>query len=55
MMPIPLFDGSQFFYLAVLRLTNKEKIATKALKYAAQLILGLFIFITIMWAIGLFG
>jgi membrane-associated protease RseP (regulator of RpoE activity) len=54
MFPLPIFDGGRFFYLTILLATRKEKIAQKSLKYISKAILLAIIFITLLWAIGLF-
>jgi membrane-associated protease RseP (regulator of RpoE activity) len=54
MLPVGIFDGGRFFYLAVLAITKKEKIAKKAFGFLTYLFLLLVLVIMIFWAIGLF-
>ena len=54
MLPIAIFDGGQFFYLTILAITKKEKIAASAFKIMTRIFIAVFILVTIFWAIGFF-
>jgi membrane-associated protease RseP (regulator of RpoE activity) len=54
MMPIAIFDGGQFFYLTVLMITRKKKIAERAFKITTQVLIAAFILLMILWAVGFF-
>jgi len=54
MLPVGIFDGGRFFYLAILAITKKEEIAKKTFKFVTYLFLFLLLVIMIFWAIGLF-
>ncbi len=52
MLPVGLFDGGRVFYLTVLGLTKKEKIAGAAFKIMTYLILLLFLLLMISWFVS---
>ena len=54
MLPVGIFDGGRFFYLAILGITKSENKAKKAFKFVTYLFLFLLLVIMIFWAIGLF-
>jgi membrane-associated protease RseP (regulator of RpoE activity) len=54
MLPVGIFDGGRFFYLMVLALTKKEKIAKKAFKFLTYLFLLLLAVIMVFWVISFF-
>jgi membrane-associated protease RseP (regulator of RpoE activity) len=54
MLPVGIFDGGRFFYLAILGITKKEQVAKKAFKFVTYLFLFLVLVIMIFWGIGLF-
>lgn len=49
MLPMGMFDGGRFFYLTVLVITKKEKIAKKALSIVSSLLLLLVLVIILLW------
>lgn len=51
MMPLGMLDGGRFFYLAVLGLTGREKLAKKAYVAATYLILFMFVLMMFFWFI----
>ena len=55
MLPVGIFDGGRFFYLTVLALTGKEKIAKGAFSIMTKLFLVLLVVIMIFWAKSFFG
>jgi membrane-associated protease RseP (regulator of RpoE activity) len=54
MLPVGIFDGGRFFYLAILAVTKKEEVAKKTFKAITYLFLFLLAVIMVFWAIGLF-
>jgi len=54
MLPVGIFDGGRFFFLAVLALTKSEKKAKAAYKFLTYLFLFLVFVIMIFWSIILF-
>lgn len=54
MLPVGIFDGGRFFYLAILGVTKSKEKATKAFKFVTYLFLLLLLIMMIFWAIGLF-
>lgn len=54
MLPVGIFDGGKFFYLTVLAITKKEKIAKRAFSFITYLFLLLLAVIMIFWFIGMF-
>jgi len=53
MMPLGIFDGGRFFYLSVLAVTKKQKVAEIAFKFATWFLLGLLALVMILWFIGI--
>lgn len=49
MLPVGLFDGGRVFYLTVLALTKKEKMAKKSFVIATYIILFLFLLLILSW------
>jgi len=54
MLPVGIFDGGRFFYLAVLSLTKNEKMARKFFAFSTYLILFLLLLIMFFWAFSFF-
>jgi membrane-associated protease RseP (regulator of RpoE activity) len=54
MVPIGIFDGGRFFYLTILAITKKEKVAKKAFSIMTKFLLLLVLLIMISWAINVF-
>jgi membrane-associated protease RseP (regulator of RpoE activity) len=54
MLPVGIFDGGRFFYLAVLAITKSEKKAKKAFSLMTGLFLLLLALTMIFWGINLF-
>ena len=54
MLPMGIFDGGRFFYLTVLAITKKPKIAEKSFKVVTAILLGLLLLIMIFWVKGMF-
>jgi len=54
MLPVGIFDGGRFFYLTILYLTKREKIAKKSFAVMTYLFLLLIIAIMILWAKSFF-
>ncbi len=54
MIPLSIFDGGRFFYLAILLATKKEKIAEKAFKWVAKLLLWTLVLLMVLWVWGIF-
>ena len=54
MLPVGIFDGGRFFYLAVLSLTKNEKIAKKSFTFSTFFILFLLLLIMDFWALSFF-
>jgi len=54
MLPVGIFDGGRFFYLAILGLTKSEKIARRAFAIMTYLFLALVGVIMVFWGIGIF-
>jgi membrane-associated protease RseP (regulator of RpoE activity) len=55
MLPVGIFDGGRFFYLTILAITKKEKIAKKAFSIMTYIFLALLAVIMVFWAIRMFG
>jgi len=53
MLPVGIFDGGRFFYLAVLLVTKKERIAAKAFKFMTWLFLAILALSMALWIVGL--
>ena len=54
MLPVGIFDGGRFFYLAVWGLTGNEKIARKTFSWITYFFLFLLLLIMVIWAFTLF-
>ena len=52
MLPVGIFDGGRFFFLTILAITKKEKIAKKAFSFITYLFLLLLFVIMAFWAIS---
>jgi|TARA_Y100000310_G_scaffold167546_1_gene167337 membrane-associated protease RseP (regulator of RpoE activity) len=50
MLPVGIFDGGRFFYLTVLAITGKEKIAKKLFAFSTYFILFVFLILMLLWA-----
>jgi len=53
MLPMGIFDGGRFFYLTVLAITKKPKIAEKSFKVITAVLLALLILIMVFWVKGM--
>ena len=49
MLPVGIFDGGRFFYLTVLAITGKEKIAKRAFAWTTYSILAVFVILMLLW------
>lgn len=54
MLPVGIFDGGRFFYLAILALTKSEKKAKKMYSLITYLFLALLFLIMLFWGINMF-
>src|SRR3989338_6702408 len=54
MLPVGIFDGGRFFYITVLAITKKQKVAEKAFKISTWLLLGLLAALMIKWFFAIF-
>lgn len=54
MIPLGIFDGGRFFYLTILGITKKEKIATWSFKIMTWLLLGVVTAVMLLYFIGIF-
>jgi membrane-associated protease RseP (regulator of RpoE activity) len=54
MLPVGIFDGGKFFYLAIFALTKSKEKAKKTSKLLTYLFLFLVLVIMVFWVIGLF-
>ena len=52
MLPLGILDGGRFFYLTILSITKKEKIADKSFKAMTWFILLIFLVLMIKWVAG---
>ena len=50
MLPMGIFDGGRFFYLTVLAITKKEKIAKNLFAFSTYFILFIFLILMLLWA-----
>lgn len=50
MLPMGIFDGGKFFYLTVLAITKKEKIAKNMYTFSTFFILLIFLILMLLWA-----
>lgn len=55
MLPAGMFDGGRFFYLSILALTKREKIAKISYKIATWLLVTVLILLMILWGFGYFN
>jgi len=55
MLPVGIFDGGRFFYLTILAITKKEKIAKKAFSFITYLFLFLLLVLMAFWGLSLWG
>ncbi len=53
MLPMGIFDGGRFFYLTVLAITKKPKIAEKSFKVITAVLLALLLLIMVFWVKGM--
>jgi len=53
MLPVGLFDGGRFFYLTILAITKKEKIAKKTFSIVTYLFLFLVLLLMVFWVFSL--
>lgn len=53
MLPLGILDGGRFFYLGILSIVKKEKIAEKISKIMGYLIIATVVVMTIYWLIGI--
>ena len=49
MLPVGIFDGGRFFYLTILALTKKKKVAKKVFQVVTYFFLFLLVFLMILW------
>lgn len=54
MLPMGIFDGGRFFYLTILGITKKKKVAEFCFKAVTKLILLIFLVLMLLWAWGIF-
>jgi membrane-associated protease RseP (regulator of RpoE activity) len=54
MLPLGLFDGGRFFYLTVLAITKKKKIAEASFKFVTRFLLIVLVLLMVLWAAGMF-
>ena len=54
MLPMGMFDGGRFFYLTVLAITKKKKVAEFCFKGVTKLILLIFLALMLLWAWAIF-
>ena len=54
MLPVGIFDGGRFFYLAVLAVTKSQKKAEKIFAFVTYLFLFLLLVVMIFWALNVF-
>jgi len=52
MLPVGIFDGGRFFYLTILAITKKEKIAKKAFKFMTGFFLFLLLLLMVFWGLS---
>lgn len=55
MLPVGIFDGGRFFYLAILGITRSEKVAKRTFQFLTYAFLALVAVIMVFWAIRVFG
>lgn len=54
MLPVGIFDGGRFFYLAIWGLTKSEKIAKRVFSFLTYLFIALVVVIMVFWGISFF-
>ncbi len=54
MLPMGIFDGGRFFYLTILAVTRKEKIAQLTFKWTTRILLLIFLALMLLWVWGMF-
>jgi membrane-associated protease RseP (regulator of RpoE activity) len=54
MLPMGIFDGGRFYYLTILAITKKKKLAEQVFKWTTKVILGVFVLLMVLWAWGMF-
>jgi membrane-associated protease RseP (regulator of RpoE activity) len=54
MLPMGIFDGGRFYYLTILAITKKKKLAEQVFKWTTKIILGVFALLMVLWAWGMF-
>ncbi len=52
-LPVAIADGGRFWYLTIWAITKSEKIARRAFKISSGIILAVFLFLMVLWAIGI--
>ena len=52
MLPVGIFDGGRFFYLTVLGITKREKIARRAFAFTTYFFLFILLLLMVFWAIS---
>lgn len=55
MLPMGIFDGGRFFYLTILAITKKPKVAEKWFKGVTRFLLFLVLLVMVFWAIGIWS
>jgi len=55
MLPVGIFDGGRFFYLTILAITKKEKIAKKAFSLMTYFFIFLLLLLMVFWGLSLWG
>jgi membrane-associated protease RseP (regulator of RpoE activity) len=54
MLPMGIFDGGRFFYLTILGITKKKKVAEFCFKWVTKIILLVFLVLMLLWVWGIF-
>jgi len=54
MLPVGIFDGGRFYYLTILAITKKKKLAEQVFKWTTKIILAVFVLLMVLWAWGMF-
>ncbi|MDD5012706.1 MAG: site-2 protease family protein [Candidatus Nanoarchaeia archaeon] len=54
MLPVGIFDGGRFFYLAILGLTKSEKIAKRLFTFLTYLFIALVVVMMVFWGLSFF-
>ena len=55
MLPVGIFDGGRFFYLTILAITKKEKIAKRAFSFLTYLFLFALFVLMVFWGLSFLG